>query len=128
MQQYGLQIAIVALMFAIHYTVMSKLTPLTFRPQFKLYSIISHIFFLVVQILTWIFGFPTSFINIIPIGFYSLLFAPLAGVLLFFIFRFLNKPKVDLLPQWKYLMLICYGSVVIIALYFGYYLFAIIFY
>lgn len=128
MQQYGLQIAIVAVMFAIHYTVMSKLTPLTFRPQFKLYSIISHIFFLMVQILTWIFGFPTSFINIIPIGFYSLLFAPLAGVLLFFIFRFLNNPKVDLLPQWKYLMLICYGSVVIITLYFGYYLFAIIFY
>lgn len=128
MLNYGLQIVILAMMFAIHYIAMSKLTPLTYRPQFKLYSLVSHFFFLIVQFLIWIFGYPARFMNIIPIGFYSLLFAPLAGVTLFFIYHFLNNPKVDLLPKWKYLMLICYSSVVVLTLYFNYYLFTFIFY
>lgn len=128
MLNYGLQIAVLAMIFAIHYIAMSKLTPLTYRPQFKLYSLVSHLFFLIVQFFIWIFGYPARFMNIIPIGFYSLLFAPLAGVVLFFIYHFLNSPKVDLLPEWKYLMLICYGSVVVLILYFNYYLFTFIFY
>lgn len=128
MFDYGLQIVIGLIIFAIHYTTMIKLTPLTYRPQFRIYSIASHALFLIVLVYGWIWGYSTDLMRLIPIGTYSIIFAPLAGVILFAIYRYLNNPKVDLIPKWKYLMLVCYGAVVITLLYYCYYLFRFIFY
>lgn len=128
MYGYGLQIVVGVLIFAIHYFVMTRLTPLLYRPQFKWYSIIVHVAFLLYQVYTWFFTVPESFMTIMPVTFYSSIFAPLFGVLIYRIYRYLMNPDRDLVEKWRNLMLVVYISVMLIFLYLGYYLFTIIYY
>lgn len=128
MYPYGLHLGIGLIIFAIHYMTMTKLTPLNYRPVFKYYSIGSHVLFFLVKLYGWFFSYPLDLARLIPVGLYSLIFGPLAGVILYSIFRHFNSPEIDLINKWKYLMLACYSGVIITTLYYGYYIFKWIFF
>ncbi len=123
-----LQIIIGLVLFAIHYGVMTRLTPLIYRPQFKWYSIVIFALLLLTQAWTWFFTWPESFSTILPLTMYASIFAPFFGVLIYRVFRYLTNPDRDLQVKWRNLMLFTYILLLLIFLYFGYFVFDLIFY
>lgn len=124
----GLQIAVLVLIFAIHYSSMTYLVPLTYHPAFKWYSIAVHVATLIVVVAQWFFEIPGTWLNVLPIVLYSLIFAPLAGLLIAAIWRYFKHSIIEMKPIMKYIMVGTYGMVIVTFLIIGYYLFRLFYF